>query len=289
MRFIKSLSLALITFSITVSKSLVGGDSLFEYGTTVGDVETAPNDDGSGPELTLPEKMFFFSEDGVTKVYQNTNGLISFEDPVATYNALQFPSTEFPRMIAAYWTDIDTRSGGDGNKLYARTTTRQEDIDIALPLIKNCTNSLYCKDATDFEPKFSSVFSYVQVNPYTIDQDTTQTNSFQVGLIYDELKTWVVLSYENITFFDPESSSNSSIIGFNHEFGIGNSTYLLSNVTSTSMMQDLMSSSNCGRAGVYVYNVYNVVPETIGFLPFLILEFIFEAIGSVFNFIFFCF
>lgn len=261
MRFIKNLSIVFTTFSIILAESFVGGDSLFPYGTAEGDQLTGLSDDGSSVQLDLPATMQFFSKQDTRKAFHNTNGVISFDTTVRSYNVLDFPSRDFPPMIAAYFTDIDTRPNGDGNKLYARTTTKQSDIDIALPLIKNCDNSqVFCDDASDFEPLYSSVFSYVQVTPWTFNLTSSKSNSFQVGLIYDDYKTWVVLSYENITFYDPESSSNSSLIGFNDVSGIGNTSFLISNITSDSKMQELMTSSNCGRAGVYVYNVSSL-PE----------------------------
>jgi len=43
----------------------------------------------------------------------NTNGVISFLGTMTTYTPSPFPLESHKRLIAPYWTDIDTTYGGD--------------------------------------------------------------------------------------------------------------------------------------------------------------------------------
>jgi hypothetical protein len=43
----------------------------------------------------------------------NTNGVISFLGTMSTYTPSPFPLGSNRQLIAPYWTDIDTRKGGD--------------------------------------------------------------------------------------------------------------------------------------------------------------------------------
>ena len=43
----------------------------------------------------------------------NTNGVISFLGTMSTYTPSPFPLGSNKRLVAPYWTDIDTNNGGD--------------------------------------------------------------------------------------------------------------------------------------------------------------------------------
>ena len=43
----------------------------------------------------------------------NTNGVISFLGTMSTYTPSPFPLGSNKRLVAPYWSDIDTRNGGD--------------------------------------------------------------------------------------------------------------------------------------------------------------------------------
>jgi hypothetical protein len=43
----------------------------------------------------------------------NTNGVISFLGTMSTYTPSPFPLGNNRRLVAPYWSDIDTRNGGD--------------------------------------------------------------------------------------------------------------------------------------------------------------------------------
>jgi len=71
------------------------------------------NDDGSLGPINLGFQFFLFGTP-YTEVYINTNGNITFDASLSTYNASGFP-INIP-MIAPFWADEDTRNAGTGNQ-----------------------------------------------------------------------------------------------------------------------------------------------------------------------------
>lgn len=70
-----------------------------------------PNDDGSSPLINLPFTFCLYG-DNYTAMYINNNGNISFDAPYITFSANAFPDPTFV-MVAPFWGDVDTRSGGE--------------------------------------------------------------------------------------------------------------------------------------------------------------------------------
>jgi hypothetical protein len=75
-----------------------------------GDLSQLPNDDESSSQLNLPFTLDFFGHNYST-FWVNNNGNITFGGPVSTYTPDAFPVSGQP-MIAPFWADVDTRSGG---------------------------------------------------------------------------------------------------------------------------------------------------------------------------------
>ena len=55
----------------------------------------------------------------------NNNGDITFDAPLSQYTSQAFPISGSHKIIAPFWTDLDTRKGG---LLYYRTTTQNADL-----------------------------------------------------------------------------------------------------------------------------------------------------------------
>lgn len=72
------------------------------------------NDDGSTGEIDMraafPNGLEFFGQRFYT-FYVNNNGSVTFGGPTGTYTPQRFPVTG-NRMIAPFWADVDTRTGG---------------------------------------------------------------------------------------------------------------------------------------------------------------------------------
>jgi hypothetical protein len=72
------------------------------------------NDDGSSAEIDVtrafPNGLLYFGE-RFRSIYVNNNGSITFGGPQGNYTPERFPIVG-NRMIAPFWADVDTRSGG---------------------------------------------------------------------------------------------------------------------------------------------------------------------------------
>jgi MYXO-CTERM domain-containing protein len=76
------------------------------------------NDDGSSNAINIsayfPGGLRFFDRTH-NSIYVNTNGNITFSDPLPTFTPDAFPVADRP-MIAPYWADVDTRTYRSGNR-----------------------------------------------------------------------------------------------------------------------------------------------------------------------------
>ena len=63
----------------------------------------------------------------------NTNGVISFLEPVETFTPEPFPVADDARMIAPFWSDVDTLKGGT---VWYRETTEIDLLERATVEIK---------------------------------------------------------------------------------------------------------------------------------------------------------
>ena len=79
-----------------------------------------PNDDGFSGIVPLGFDFDFYG-DTYTEGCVNNNGNISFEECFSTFTPTGFPSTQY-KMVAGFWSDIDTRGPGSGLAWYKQTT-----------------------------------------------------------------------------------------------------------------------------------------------------------------------
>ena len=77
------------------------------------------NDDGSTSRIALPFSINFF---GATynSLYINNNGNVTFNSPMSTYTPFTI-NARTPPIIAPFFADVDTRSGGSGIVTYSNT------------------------------------------------------------------------------------------------------------------------------------------------------------------------
>lgn len=78
-------------------------------------------DDQSTDSIIIPFSFNFFGT-LYNKLYINNNGNISFDFPYSSFNSLSFPSNQV-RMMAPFWTDVDTRDSLSGIVYYKITPT----------------------------------------------------------------------------------------------------------------------------------------------------------------------
>ncbi|MBL0047540.1 MAG: gliding motility-associated C-terminal domain-containing protein [Bacteroidetes bacterium] len=79
------------------------------------------NDDKSTQAIPLPFNFCFYGQD-YDSVFINNNGSISFDYPTATFIPDSFP-TNYYKMIAPFWADVDTRNLQSGLVYYKITPT----------------------------------------------------------------------------------------------------------------------------------------------------------------------
>ncbi len=84
-------------------------------------VAMPPNDDGSTGLFTLPFQFNLYG-DLYNQCYINNNGNVSFVAPYFTYTAEGFPSANY-KMVAPFWSDVDTRPANGGVVYYKITPT----------------------------------------------------------------------------------------------------------------------------------------------------------------------
>jgi len=220
-------------------------NTTFPFGVAVGDTETLPNDDGSSTQISLPFPMLFYGED-VSSLFQNTNGDITFDSPYFEYTPELIPSNSVPPMIAIYWTDIDTRNGGDNqNELFVRASTDPQDTATAEGLVHRLGG-----EAALFSPGATVVATWHQVEAFS--RQVGEQNTFQLIVAYDDQKTYVIFDYRQLEFWESDTSMNT-VIGFNDNLGIEGS--LIATLESNEDMEALLFGTNIDLPGTYVYRV----------------------------------
>ena len=68
------------------------------------------NDDGSTVNIPIPFSFCLYGTN-YTSMWINNNGNVTFDAPYFTYSPVGFPSASYV-MVAPFWGDVDTRSGG---------------------------------------------------------------------------------------------------------------------------------------------------------------------------------
>ena len=106
------------TTSVTYSANGNDRDQCFDPYIPVDTMTYTPvprNDDGS---LYIDDIGFTFSFCGTdyTDLYINTNGNLSFDNPVGVFSPNGFPY--FEKMVAPFWADVDTRNTNCGQAWY---------------------------------------------------------------------------------------------------------------------------------------------------------------------------
>ena len=227
----------------------------FGFGSSSGDTSTPPGDDISSVSINLPRPITFLG-DIFTNVYQNTNGHITFGIPFPEEFSGFIPSSEVPAMAAIFWTDIDTTNDGAGqNKLWIRAAANTADLNLSRQIIAGA--------GVSFSPTAVIVATWLNVDPYTGDDDGTDDdlfglqNTFQLVMAYDGAgTTWAIFAYTQIEF------TKNAVIGFNGDKNLIGET--ITTVSDSTIGNNLLIDTNCGRPGVYAFQVNDRVKYNCG-------------------------
>ena len=102
----------------------IQAEIMYSFGPNSGDISLAKNDDGSYGPIRLNFKLRFFNK-VYSKLYVNTNGLISFLSPInKNYPLNNYIPISTP-FISPFWSDINTLIGG---RIYYRDSSSLSDL-----------------------------------------------------------------------------------------------------------------------------------------------------------------
>jgi len=99
---------------IAAECSGVGANLFYPFSATDGTwtLALSGNDDGSTSLISLPFAVSFFGE-SFPGLFINNNGNVTFGAPNGEFSSTGFPASG-PKMIAAFWADVDTRPAASG-------------------------------------------------------------------------------------------------------------------------------------------------------------------------------
>ena len=229
----------------------------FPFGTTANDQILPPNDDGSTNALPLP-RIFPYFNNNHRQIYLANNGLFSFLGPISQFVASPFPLGADARLIAGFWSDIDTQGSiPSGNKVYYQIYSNPETttvFDKATTYVRS-----YFPGERSFTPTMIITGTWYRVGAYSYQ--TALTNTFQIVLATDEQRSFAFLLYHDLQWASPQGTSfNGSIVedsragqaGFNAGDGI---VFEMLPYSRTSAVRRLANISNVNVPGLFVFRI----------------------------------
>ncbi|XP_048735670.2 sushi, nidogen and EGF-like domain-containing protein 1, partial [Ostrea edulis] len=209
----------------------------YPFGSAAGDNQLSAVDDGSTSKIPISVPFPFFGS-LYNSTYVNNNGDITFETPLTQYTSEPFPINGTHRIIAPFWTDIDTTEGGS---LWYRTTNDVTTLQRGASTV----HSLF-PDITQFTPTWMMVVTWDDVAAYSCSTTCNQRNTFQLILITNGIHSFAVFNYNKIIW------TKSTQVGFNagdgeHYFSVPGSM--------TDAVLNLTQMSNIGVPGQFVFRV----------------------------------
>ncbi|XP_061173563.1 fibropellin-1-like [Saccostrea echinata] len=234
-------SLILVTVFTILSICTCYPSQFYSFGSGAGDSELPANDDGSTPSIPIAVSFPFFGST-YNSIFVNNNGDITFERPLRQYTSEPFPINGTHKIIAPFWTDIDTTEGG---KLWYRTTTDYNTMGQGTRKI--C--SLFPNIGT-FLATWMMIMTWDNVAMYQCSSSGSiscqQRNTFQLVLITDGVHSFAVFNYHKVTW------TKSTQVGFNAGDGV-NFFSVPGSMTDTVL--NLPQMSNIMIPGQFVFRV----------------------------------
>uniref|UniRef100_K1PT21 Sushi, nidogen and EGF-like domain-containing protein 1 n=1 Tax=Magallana gigas TaxID=29159 RepID=K1PT21_MAGGI len=226
----------------------------YPFGLTAGDSSLPGNDDGSTSSILISVPFPFFGP-SYRFIFVNNNGDVTFDTELTQYTAQAFPINGSHKMIAAFWTDIDTDPGGS---LWYRTSTDSSILQLGTNIIRTTFPSFVTFSAT-----WMMVVTWEEVAAYGCSNTSIitcqQRNTFQLVLITNGVYSFVVFNYNKITW------AKSTQVGINAGDGIN--YYSVPGSMKDSML-NLTQMSNVGVPGQFVFRVdVRVNPDIDECLP----------------------
>lgn len=225
-------------------------NEFFPYGTAVNDQIFPANDDGSTNALPLP-RLFPYFNNNHRQIYLANNGLFSFLGPIYTYVPISFPLSDNSRLIAGFWSDIDTRGSiSSGNKVYYQIYSNQNNTNI----FEKATTYVqsYFPGERTFSPTMVITGTWFRVGAFSMQ--TNLINTFQIVLATDEIRSFAFLLYHDLQWWapPPPSTQIGAQAGFNAGDGI---VFEMLPYSRTSSVRELVNISNVNVPGLFVFRI----------------------------------
>ena len=195
----------------------------------------------------------------------NNNGVVSFNEPVFTFDAEPFPITSSP-MLTPYWGDVDT--SGTGMVWYLQTNNSE-----LLTMARNDVLAVYT-DFDFFNPTTLLIATWDHVGYFNLSVNlvsififvviiylnnvslfvSTQTNTFQCILATDGIYSFAIFLYADnlIQWSLGDESEAHAQAGFNAGDGV---RHLTIGGSQTPAIVDIETTSNIGVPGKYLFRV----------------------------------
>ena len=237
------------------SSSTLSLNEFFPFGPEVDDLTIQPNDDESEGPLELPH-VFPYFDNNHRRIWIANNGLFSFLSPIDQYVPDPFPLANDSRLVAGFWTDIDTRGNlnDTGNKVYYQVYSDMRLINSTLSVFHKTHNYVrsFFPQQRLFQPTMVIVATWYRVGAFSVQ--TAQLNTFQIVLSTDTDRSFVFFLYHNIQWVSPSNSNSGPYAqaGFNAGDGITFETLPYSN---TEDIVQLVNKSNVNIPGLFAYRV----------------------------------
>ncbi|XP_035660239.1 sushi, nidogen and EGF-like domain-containing protein 1 isoform X1 [Branchiostoma floridae] len=194
-------SLAFTTAQITP----VSNAAFYPYGPGTADILDPAADDGTSGEQSLSTQFPFFGNT-YNSLYVNTNGAISFGGAVTGATTVAFPVTD-NKVIAAFFTDIQTNHTGH---IYHRETVDADVLARATIDIRTA----FPADNGGFVATWTYIATWHEVGMKGATGDGLNLRStFQLVLVTDGCKSFVLFNYDQIQFLQSGSSGGNGTNG----------------------------------------------------------------------------
>jgi alpha-tectorin len=236
--FIPSILISIIVilqFSILIESAI-----LYPFGASSNDISLPKSDDDSYGLIVF--KLPYFNK-VYSKIFVNTNGLISFLSPITKTYALQNYIAISTPFISPFWSDINTLEGG---QIYYRESVCSCDLNLAKTDISNVYSY-------SFNPSRVFIITWDQVAAY--NGNSSLKNTFQVVIGTDGILSFLIFNFGDMSWPNSQFLMNS-FFGYNAGDNFNFYSYpdsFTNNITSVS------TQSNVNIPGKWVFKVFEPV------------------------------
>eukprot|EP01084_Bolivina_argentea_P080734 146219_1 len=222
-------------------------DKFFDFNKNSVDEKTVPRNDDGYVLVQLNHKIQYFNGT-YDKLWVSTNGVISFNHGVSQYIPASFPLNDH-LFLAAFWADVDT-SCNECGKIFYRESTDSTELSTATQQVSR----VYPNAARGFNAKVLFIATWDHVGYYNSKSD--KTNTFQVVIVTDEERSFVVFNYLSPAgiqwTFGGASTGKHAQAGFNKGDG---KTFASIDGSYSDDIINVWKTSNHGVPGRFIYKI----------------------------------